>query len=67
MNYRVTWTIDVDEESFEDAAKRALEIHRNPESIATHFIVEDSAGNKHEIWADEIGRESAEADGVRVD
>lgn len=37
--YRVTWQIDVVALSPKDAAERALEIQRNPDSIATVFDV----------------------------
>jgi hypothetical protein len=37
--YRVTWTIDIDAKSPKAAAKEALRIQRDPESIATHFEV----------------------------
>ena len=39
--YRVTWTIDIDAEDHTEAAEKALEIHRDPESIATVFEVTD--------------------------
>ena len=52
MEYRVTWIIDLDAESFEDAARLALEIQRDRESIATHFIVRDHHGDDREVWAD---------------
>jgi len=51
MEYKVTWTIDIDAESFEDAARQALEIQRDPESIATHFVVTNDSGEEHEVWA----------------
>jgi len=51
MEYKVTWTIDIDAESFEDAARQALEIQQDTESIATHFIVQDESGQKREVWA----------------
>lgn len=38
--YRVSWEIDVTANSHKEAAKKALEIQRNPESIATVFKVE---------------------------
>ena len=41
-NYVVTWTIDIEADSAEDAAKAALEIHRDPTSIATCFEVKDT-------------------------
>lgn len=40
--YRVKWEIDIFTESNpEDAAREALRIQRNPESIATVFDVRD--------------------------
>ena len=51
MEYRVTWIIDVDAGSFEEAASAALEIQRDPESLATHFIVRDQHGKDREVWA----------------
>ncbi len=49
MLYRVTWIIDLDAESFEDAARKALEIQRNPNSIATHFVVRNEKKDRREI------------------
>jgi len=40
--YRVTWEIDIDEDTPRAAAQRAQEIMRDPESIATVFKVEDA-------------------------
>ncbi len=37
--YRVQWEIDVDARSVTEAAKKALEIQRDPDSIATNFDV----------------------------
>ncbi len=37
--YRVTWVIDIDADTPREAAEKALEIQRDPQSIATHFIV----------------------------
>ncbi len=39
MEYRVTWTIDLDAKSFEDAARLAREIQLDKDSLATHFTV----------------------------
>lgn len=40
--FLVTWEIDVeDAESFREAAERALDIMRDPESIATYFTVKE--------------------------
>jgi len=40
-SYRVTWVIELDAESPVKAAELALEIQRDPESIATVFDVQD--------------------------
>lgn len=40
MLYTVTWDIDIDADSPEEAAKLALEIQRDPNSTATYFSVE---------------------------
>jgi len=52
VEYHVTWIIDIDAESFEDAAQKALEIQRDTESLATHFIIRDRYGYDREVWAD---------------
>ena len=44
MEYHITWKIDVEAESFEEAVKLALEIQRDPNSIATQFEVKDASG-----------------------
>lgn len=41
-SYKVRWEIDVDARNQEDAARRALEIQRDPTSIALVFDVEDN-------------------------
>ncbi|NUM55786.1 MAG: hypothetical protein HUU46_19265 [Candidatus Hydrogenedentes bacterium] len=56
MLYRVTWTIDLDADSPEHAARRALEIHRNPDSWATHFEVRAKRGRVHNV---DLGRGDA--------
>ena len=46
--YRVTWIIDIDEGNVNtvlDAARAALEIQRNPDSIAVVFEVADEDGD----------------------
>lgn len=37
QQYRVVWEIDIVADSAKAAAKKALEIHRDPESLATVF------------------------------
>jgi hypothetical protein len=49
MEYKVSWTIDRDADSPEEAARQALEIHRDPESWATHFEVRDGTGQVCEV------------------
>lgn len=50
-NYYVTWSIEVDATSPEVAAEMALEIQRDPESIATVFMVYDENGAEVRIDA----------------
>jgi hypothetical protein len=52
MEYHVTWVIDLDGDSFEDAARRAREIQLDPDSLATCFLVRDCHGLEHEIWTE---------------
>lgn len=48
--YHVTWTIDIFEASTPmEAAQQALDIQRNPESVATIFTVTDENGVTVEI------------------
>lgn len=39
--YRISWVIDLDAETPLEAAQLALEVQRDPNSIATVFVVED--------------------------
>lgn len=39
--YKVKWEIEIDAEDPGDAARRALEIHRDPSSLATWFDVSE--------------------------
>lgn len=39
VQFRVSWKIDIEAESAEDAARAALAIQREPDSIATVFEV----------------------------
>ena len=54
MQYKVIWEIDLDAESFEDAARQALEIQRDPMSNATCFTVTDETGTCRDIDLDSI-------------
>ena len=42
--YLVRWEINIEADSFEEAAEKALEIQRNPLSIATVFDVSYTDG-----------------------
>lgn len=46
--YRVTWEIDIDADSPLGAAQHALAIQRDPENIATLFVVESDEMSKPE-------------------
>jgi hypothetical protein len=52
--YRVTWVIDVDADGPREAALQALEIMRDPASIATVFTVADDQGNRVDV---DLGQE----------
>jgi hypothetical protein len=43
-NYLVTWEIEMEAETPREAAKKALEIMQDPESIGTVFKVVDAEG-----------------------
>ncbi len=47
--YTVVWTIEIDADSYEEAAETALAMQRDPESIATLFEVYDSTGYTRSI------------------
>lgn len=51
--YHVTWEIDIDARNPTQAARKALEIQREPESIATVFKV-FSDKKMHEIDLSEL-------------
>jgi hypothetical protein len=55
MNFRVSWEIDIDADSPREAAERALETQRRPDSIATAFAVRDEAGELMEV---DLGEDS---------
>jgi len=41
--YSVTWSIEIDARTPEEAARKALEIQRDPNSLATVFGVRDES------------------------
>ena len=45
--YRIQWEIEIDADSPEEAAREALKIHSDPESIATVFKVIGENDEKH--------------------
>lgn len=47
--YRVVWEIDIVASSPREAAKQALEIQRDPESLATVFDILDEDGDSHRV------------------
>ena len=49
MDYKVVWEIDIEAESFKDAAELAREIQRDPESLASHFTIIAEDGKSEEI------------------
>ena len=49
MEYHITWRIEVEADSFEHAAQIALDIQRDPSSIATQFEVRDASGTIREL------------------
>lgn len=52
-HYEVAWTIDIYADDPEEAAAKALEVQRDPESIATVFEVHDAeSGDVHTIDLD---------------
>jgi len=51
MEYFVTWEIEVTADNLADAADKALEIHRDPDSIATVFDVTGDDGKTYRVEA----------------
>ena len=49
MLYRVIWEIDLDADSFEDAARTALAMQRDPTSTATCFTIVDEDGKTQDV------------------
>ena len=44
--YRISWEIDIDADTPVEAARKALAVQRDPESIATVFDVTDERGKR---------------------
>lgn len=49
MQYKVVWEIELDADTPVDAAQQAMDIQRDPASIATCFIIMDKQGNRHDV------------------
>lgn len=47
--YRVIWEIDIEADSPEEAAEKALIIQRDPESTATNFTVVHTQSNDFDV------------------
>lgn len=47
--YYVSWAIHLDADSPIEAARKALAIHRNSESVATVFTVANEDGTKPQV------------------
>lgn len=60
--YRVIWEIDIVASSPREAAKQALEIQRDPESLATVFDILDEDGDSHRV--DLLEETAAELDSI---
>jgi hypothetical protein len=54
QTYRVEWLLDIEAESPADAARQALEIHRDPESLATVFHVYGNDGSVSVIDIEDV-------------
>jgi len=48
-DYYIEWSIDLEADSPRDAARKALEIMRDPRAIATCFKVYDEDGNPVDV------------------
>jgi hypothetical protein len=53
--YRITWEMDIDADSPIDAARQALKIQRDPDSIANVFDITDEAGTTERIDLEDAG------------
>lgn len=52
MEYVVSWFIDIEADSPEEAARKALTIQRNCASWATVFTVREPSGIEHNVDLD---------------
>ena len=49
MRFRITWEIDIESKDPVESARKALEIQRDPSSLATVFDYADEAGRAGRI------------------
>lgn len=56
MKYQVCWDIELDADDPLSAAIQALEIHRDPDSTATVFLVIGEDGVGEQVEADQLRR-----------
>lgn len=54
MKYFIRWEIDIDADTPEAAAREALRIQRDPDSIATVFDVFDEDGVDNRVDLEEL-------------
>lgn len=62
--YKVKWVIELDAESFEDAAKQALKIQRDKKSTATIFKVSESGNDTEHRVIDLLYKIMTDQDGA---
>jgi hypothetical protein len=62
--FNVTWEINLDADSPQDAAKKALEITQDQSSLATVFSVTDQAGNQTKVDVRELPSEMDEGEAM---
>ena len=62
--YRIEWEIELDADSPQEAAEKALAIHRNPNSMATVFDVTefDAPDHRDSNWRIDLSEDAGEND-----
>lgn len=55
MNYYVTWGIEIEADTPQEAARVARTIQLNPESIANYFELIDDEGEVTPVDLDDLG------------
>ena len=49
VEYQITWQIELEADNVKEAVLLALQIQRDPNSMATHFHVRDPMGEQIEV------------------